>query len=234
MPGWPRREGPPRARGVEARVAPAKNARPLPRTSWEGGLGWRLPQWAARLLHPPGTLLGRPPSAALLGPCAPALTLHRSSIRPMRVEDRFVDIVAEGLDAGIRLTDDLLSHDCICIRSPTTSGIHQWELERGPRSWRVPVRGPVITSDSHLLLRMAEVGVGLAYTFEPMVTEELRRGTLRLVLEPYAAWVPGLFLYFPSRAQVSPALRAFVDVAARRRPGRSGRPREKHDQGPLA
>jgi hypothetical protein len=25
--------------------------------------------------------------------------------------------------------------------------------------------------------------------------------------------VPGLFLYFPSRAQVSPALRAFVDVA---------------------
>jgi hypothetical protein len=25
--------------------------------------------------------------------------------------------------------------------------------------------------------------------------------------------VPGFFLYFPSRAQVSPALRAFVDVA---------------------
>ena len=36
---------------------------------------------------------------------------------------------------------------------------------------------------------------------------------LRLVLEPYAAAVPGFFLYFPSRAQVSPALRAFVDVA---------------------
>ena len=29
----------------------------------------------------------------------------------------------------------------------------------------------------------------------------------------YAAAVPGFFLYFPSRAQVSPALRAFVDVA---------------------
>ena len=32
-------------------------------------------------------------------------------------------------------------------------------------------------------------------------------------MEPYAGLVPGLFLYFPSRAQVSPALRAFVDVA---------------------
>ena len=29
-------------------------------------------------------------------------------------------------------------------------------------------------------------------------------------LEDFAAAVPGFFLYFPSRAQVSPALRAFV------------------------
>jgi hypothetical protein len=34
-----------------------------------------------------------------------------------------------------------------------------------------------------------------------------------LVLEPYAATVPGLFLYFPSRAQLSPALKAFVGAA---------------------
>jgi hypothetical protein len=78
--------GPPRPRGVEARVATAKRARPLPRTSWDGGLGRRVPQRAARLLHPPGALLGRPPSAALLGPCAPALSLNRPSIRPMRPE----------------------------------------------------------------------------------------------------------------------------------------------------
>ena len=76
--GWPQREGPPRARGVEARVAPAKRAKPLPRTSWEGGLDRHVPQGAARLLHPPGALLGRPPSAALLGPCAPALPFNRS------------------------------------------------------------------------------------------------------------------------------------------------------------
>jgi len=33
------------------------------------------------------------------------------------------------------------------------------------------------------------------------------------VLEAYAATVPGYFLYFPSRAQSSPALRLFVDAA---------------------
>jgi hypothetical protein len=33
------------------------------------------------------------------------------------------------------------------------------------------------------------------------------------VLETYAPVVPGFFLYFPSRAQRSPALRLFVDAA---------------------
>ena len=56
-------------------------------------------------------------------------------------------------------------------------------------------------------------GVGLVYMFQPEIADELRRGSLRLVLEQDAAAVPVFFLYFPSRAQVSPALRAFVDVA---------------------
>lgn len=167
----------------------------------------------------------------------------------VRVEDRFVDIVAEGLDAGVRLTesierdmvqvrlsgpsrfvvvaapaylarrgtpekpDDLLAHDCICIRAPTRGGRYAWELERGKKSWRVPVRGPVTTDDWSLMKALAEEGVGLMYTFEPLIAAELKRGSLRVVLEPYAPVVPGLFLYFPSRAQVSPALRAFVSMA---------------------
>ena len=69
------------------------------------------------------------------------------------------------------------------------------------------------TNDLELMHILAKAGVGLVYTFEPFIAEELRKGTLRLVLEQYAPRVPGLFLYFPSRAQVSPALRAFVGVA---------------------
>jgi len=165
------------------------------------------------------------------------------------VENRFVNMVAEGLDAGIRLSEaierdmvqirltapgrfavagapsylerrgtpqgpeDLLDHACICIRSSTSGSRYAWELERGKRSWRVPVQGPVTTNDPELMRALAVAGVGLVYAFEPQIAEELRRGTLRLVLEQYAASVPGFFLYFPSRAQVSPALRAFVAMA---------------------
>jgi DNA-binding transcriptional LysR family regulator len=167
----------------------------------------------------------------------------------VQVENRFVNVVAEGLDAGIRLSEaierdmvqvrltepgrfvvaaapsflarrgapkkphDLLEYDCICMRAAMDGARYAWELERGKKAWRVPVQGPVTTNDTELMRQLAVAGVGLLYTFEPIIADELRRGSLRLVLEPYAAAVPGFFLSFPSRAQVSPALRAFVDVA---------------------
>jgi DNA-binding transcriptional LysR family regulator len=165
------------------------------------------------------------------------------------VEDRFVDIVAEGYDAGVRhteaierdmvqvrLTDafrfvvvgapsylarhgtpqkpeDLLRHECITFRSPTTGALYAWELERGRRTWRVPVRGGLVTNDGAMCSAWAELGLGLAYAFEPRVTKQLRSGRLQRVLEPYAASVPGFFLYFPSVARRSVPLKLFVDTA---------------------
>lgn len=109
--------------------------------------------------------------------------------------------------------EDLLHHDCVCIRRGTTGDPWAWELERGKKSWRVPVRGPVTTNDPELMRAMAVAGVGLLYALEDRVKDELATGKLRVVLEQYAPEVPGLYLYFPSRAQVSPALKAFVEVA---------------------
>lgn len=108
---------------------------------------------------------------------------------------------------------DLLNHQCIGIRWKPNEAPWAWELERGKRTWRVPVRGPVATNDHQLMRLLAISGVGLHYTLESNVAKELKSGTLRAVLEPYAPEVPGLFLYYPSRAQISPALKAFVDVA---------------------
>jgi hypothetical protein len=39
--------------------------------------------------------------------------------------------------------EDLLPHECITFRSRTTGALYAWELERGLRNWRVPVRGGV-------------------------------------------------------------------------------------------
>lgn len=167
----------------------------------------------------------------------------------VRVDDGFVDIVAGGFDAGIRLVEaidrdmvhvrladscrvvvaaapsylkrrgapqkppDLLRHDCICMRWTASGEPWAWEFERGKKTWRVPVRGPITTNNLGLMKVLADAGAGLLYTLEPLIAEEIEHGRLHVVLEPYAPVVPGLFLYFPNRAQVSPAFRAFVEVA---------------------
>jgi DNA-binding transcriptional LysR family regulator len=205
----------------------------------------------------PGELVGRlrlsvPRSAApfVVAPVLPAFRQRYPRIQlEIMLEERFVDIVAEGYDAGVRLSEaierdmlhvrltdsfrfvvvgapdylkrngtperpqDLLHHECITYRFQTTGALYDWELERGRKSWRIPVRGGVITNDSKMAALCAEQGVGLAYVIEPAVMNELRERRLQLVLDAYAASVPGFFLYYPRRAERSPLLRALVDAA---------------------
>jgi DNA-binding transcriptional LysR family regulator len=205
----------------------------------------------------PGEAVGRirlsVPHAAVpfvIEPVVPAFRTRHPRIEvEIAVEDRFVNIVADGYDAGVRLAEsierdmvqvrltnafrfvvvgapsylarhgtperpeDLLRHECITFRSQTTGTLYAWELERGRRNWRVPVRGGVVTNGTGLSVTLAEQGLGLAYTLDSTVSEQLRTGRLQVVLEPYAAAVPGFFLYYPSRAQSSAPLRLFVQTA---------------------
>jgi DNA-binding transcriptional LysR family regulator len=223
------------------------------------GAGPSLGQVAAVLAEvsaQPGETVGRVrlsvPRAAVPFVIEPVLPKFRARHPRVEleivIEERLVDIVAEGYDAGIRLSEsierdmvqvrvteafrfvvvgapsylqrhgtperpeDLLRHECITIRSQTTGALYGWELERGRRSWRVPVRGGVVTSDSRLNATLAEAGVGLSYAFEPLVRDRLRDGRLKIVLERYAPTVPGFFIYFPSVARKSAPLRLFIDA----------------------
>ncbi|HSC89874.1 MAG TPA: LysR family transcriptional regulator [Polyangiaceae bacterium] len=108
--------------------------------------------------------------------------------------------------------EDLLRHECLTFRLSSSGALYAWELERGRRKWRVPVRGSIVTNDYMLASRWAEQGLGLAYVMEPQVREQLDRGVLRVVLEAYATSVPGFFLYYPSRAQQSLPLRLFIET----------------------
>ncbi|APR83508.1 Transcriptional regulator, LysR family protein [Minicystis rosea] len=164
------------------------------------------------------------------------------------IEDRLVDLVDRGLDAGVRLNEaierdmvqvrlhgafrflvvgapsylarhgtpktpaDLDAHRCIGYRFPTTGGTYAWELERGEEQHRLRFPWVTLTDEGTFAAELAERGVGLAYVAELSITEALAQKRLVPVLERWAPEVPGLFIYFPSRAQVSPALRALLDV----------------------
>lgn len=105
---------------------------------------------------------------------------------------------------------DLMRHRC--IRRRFSSGrIYRWELEKAGKVLAVDVSGPLILSDQRLMRRAAIDGVGLAYLFDGRVDEDIAAGRLVPVLEDWCPPFEGFFIYYPSRRQMRPALRAFVD-----------------------
>lgn len=107
----------------------------------------------------------------------------------------------------------LSGHALIGYRSPTTGATYRWELERGRQAFEVPIDARVFTNSDAMMVTLARRGVGLAYVAETSVLRLLAKGQLEVVLEQWAPEVPGQFLYFPSRSQVSAPLRAFIDCA---------------------
>ncbi|RKH39560.1 LysR family transcriptional regulator [Corallococcus sp. AB050B] len=106
---------------------------------------------------------------------------------------------------------DLREHDCINYRSRTTGGLLRWGLNDGGKRIEVSVEGRAVFDDSELVLDAAVAGMGLAYVPESRIRKLLAEKRLVRVLEAYSATLPGFFLYYPSRVQVAPKLKALID-----------------------
>lgn len=110
------------------------------------------------------------------------------------------------------IPEDLTRHEAIRYRFPASGALYRWEFEREGRPLSVDPPGKLIVNDGALLVSFAKAGLGLSYVADIAVEQEQRAGLLVRVLEPYLPTTPGLFLYFPQRAQAQPKLRAFIDV----------------------
>jgi DNA-binding transcriptional LysR family regulator len=115
------------------------------------------------------------------------------------------------------LIDDLRQHACLRMRRSNGS-IATWSLVNGNEAVEVIVSGPFIANDIPTVLGAAVEGLGLAQVPEPIATELVRAGKLVQVLARFAPMLPGVFLYYPSRHQMMPKLRAFIDHVTSRSP----------------
>lgn len=105
---------------------------------------------------------------------------------------------------------DLMRHRC--IRRRFSSGrFYRWELEKDGKTIDIDVHGPLILSDQSLIRAAALDGAGLAFVFERRVEADIAAGRLLRVLEDWCPPFDGFYIYYPSRRQMRPALRAFVD-----------------------
>lgn len=105
---------------------------------------------------------------------------------------------------------ELTSHNCLCGRIGRTLYDH-WEFESRGGEFQVRVKGSLVLNDAELTIEAAADGVGLAFVTDDAVRDRLDTGELEVILEKYACSTEGFYLYYPSRSNSQPKLRAFVD-----------------------
>ncbi|MGY4449250.1 DNA-binding transcriptional LysR family regulator [Bradyrhizobium sp. i1.3.1] len=108
---------------------------------------------------------------------------------------------------------DLLDHDC--IRARYSSGVmHDLEFEKAGQIVKVDPPAKLISTNMGLAMRAALDGAGIWATLDGYVHDAVRSGALVSLMEDWCEPFPGPFLYYPSRRQTPPALRAFIDFVA--------------------
>jgi len=109
---------------------------------------------------------------------------------------------------------DLADHACLRMRR-SNGAIAPWSFLVGNKVVDAVVGGPLIANDYVALLWAAVDAMGLAHLPEGIAQDALASGTVVRVLKQFEPSIPGLFLYYPSRNQMMPKLRAFVDHVKR-------------------
>ena len=115
---------------------------------------------------------------------------------------------------------DLQTHDCLNYRQKTSGVVYRWEFTENGKDFVVAVNGRLMINDAELMASSAADGLGLAYVVDSHVRELITEKRLVRVLDDFCTPFPGFYLYYPSRAQMAPKLKALVDFFKWRRRAR--------------
>lgn len=107
--------------------------------------------------------------------------------------------------------DDLLRHECICIRMPSGKP-YRWEFEKHGQSLVIDPKGRLTLDSPEIMAEAALSGLGIAYVPERVVARSLADGRLVKVLEDWCPLIQGLFLYYPGHRHIPSGLQAFIEV----------------------
>jgi DNA-binding transcriptional LysR family regulator len=119
---------------------------------------------------------------------------------------------------------DLVAHECIRVRFASGTYL-PWRFRVKRRDLEVHVEGRLVVNSVSLARRVAVEGLALIQTPLLFIASDLSEGKLTTVLEQWAPTpVTGFFLYYPSRRQMRPALKALVDFLRDEHHGASKRP----------
>jgi len=106
---------------------------------------------------------------------------------------------------------ELAGHRCIGWRPAPRVAPYRWEFTEAGREFAVDVTPEFTTNDMALMIKLALAGAGITCGLEESFHPWLKRGELVPVLEDFCPPFAGFYLYYPSRRNIAPKLRALID-----------------------
>jgi DNA-binding transcriptional LysR family regulator len=110
-----------------------------------------------------------------------------------------------------RHPSELANRRCIGWRRSANVAPYRWEFSEHGREFSVAVADTITTTDMALMVKLAVAGAGITFGMEDSFRPAIARGELVPVLEDFCPYFPGFYLYYPSRRNMAPKLRALVD-----------------------
>lgn len=105
---------------------------------------------------------------------------------------------------------DLIGHRCIGWRPDPSVAPYRWEFEEAGRAFDVAVPPHVTTNDMHLMIRTGLAGGGITFGMEETFRPWIDSGDLVPILDRFLPPFAGFYLFFPSRRNLAPKLRAMI------------------------
>lgn len=105
--------------------------------------------------------------------------------------------------------EDLQQHNCLLYAHYAETV--EWRFRRAGQEIDVPVNGNLRSNDATTLKLAALAGVGVSRTPVFLIDEELATGALVPLLREYEVISPNLWVVYPSRRQLAPRVRVFID-----------------------
>ncbi|MFN3462017.1 MAG: LysR family transcriptional regulator [Oceanibaculum sp.] len=106
---------------------------------------------------------------------------------------------------------ELSAHRCVGWRPAPRVAPYRWEFTEQDREFSVDVRPEITTNDMALMIKLAVAGAGITCGLEESFRPWMARGELVPVLDEFCPPFAGFYLYYPSRRNLAPKLRALVD-----------------------
>ena len=107
--------------------------------------------------------------------------------------------------------DELVSHACLHLRSPTTGRVERWPLTDAGQSRELSLPLTAVSGTVESLVLLAEGGSGITCAPDFVLERHLSSGSLVSILDTYVDRMGRFSALWPSSRYVSPKVRIFID-----------------------